>query len=196
LIESLGTCDLIIDATAEPSVFNFLCAAVAVSKKPMVWAEVFGGGFGGMIARYRPSIEPRPASMRRAIENWCADKGKPMPRPANRYGGEPHAPAIADDGDVTVIAAHAARLAVDLLIPRNPSIFPYSVYMVGLSEGWIFDQPFETHPINIEPVTEAEQEELLDVEDAKAEFGRIAELFAKYEDATASASTSDQAPPE
>jgi hypothetical protein len=194
LIETLGTCDLIIDATAEPSAFNFLCAAVAVTKKPMVWAEVFGGGFGGMIARHRPSIEPRPASMRRAVENWCADKGKPMPRPANRYAGEPHVPAIADDGDVTVIAAHAARLAVDLLIPRNPSIFPHSVYMVGLSEGWIFDQPFETHPINIEPVTETEPEEHLDVEDAKAEFGRIAELFAKYEDAAASSSTSDQAP--
>jgi hypothetical protein len=189
LIESLGTCDLIIDATAEPSVFNYLCAAVAVSKKPMVWAEVFGGGIGGMIARHRPSIEPSPASMRRAVENWCADKGKTMARPANRYGGQPHMPAIADDSDVGVIAAHAARLALDLLIPRNPSMFPHSVYMVGLSEGWIFDQPFETHPIDMGPLGEAEPEESLDVEDAKAEFRRIADLFAKYQDATASTST-------
>jgi sulfur-carrier protein adenylyltransferase/sulfurtransferase len=86
-----------------------------ISKKPMVWAEVFGGGFGGLIARYRPSREPDPASMRRAIENWCADQGKVLPRPAHRYGGEPDAPAIADDADVTVIAGHAARMAIDLL---------------------------------------------------------------------------------
>lgn len=160
--------------------------------EPMVWAEVFGGGFGGLIVRYRPSNEPDPASMRRAVENWCADKGKPMPRPANRYGGEPHASAIADDADVTVIAAHTARMAVDLLIPRDPSIFPHSVYMVGLTGGWIFDQPFETHPIEIEAVPDAGTEEPLDVEDAKAEFDRIVQLFAKYKDAAASDSPSDQ----
>ncbi len=32
LIEHLGTCDLIIDATADPAVFNYLSAAVAASK--------------------------------------------------------------------------------------------------------------------------------------------------------------------
>jgi len=106
LMESFGMCDVIIDATAEASVINYFCAAVEVFKKPMVWAEVFGGGFGGMIARHWPSIEPGPASMRLAIENWCAEKGKPMPKPAQRYGGEPHSPAIADDADVTVIAVH------------------------------------------------------------------------------------------
>ena len=39
-----------VDATADPSVFNYLCAAVAVAKKPLLWAEVFAGGFGGFIA--------------------------------------------------------------------------------------------------------------------------------------------------
>jgi hypothetical protein len=124
LIESLADCDTLMDATAESGVFNYLCAVVAVSKKPMVWAEVFGGGFGGLIARHRPGREPDPASMRCIIENWCGDQGKLMPRPAHRYGGEPHAPAIADDADVAVIAGHAARMVIDLLIPRDPSIFP------------------------------------------------------------------------
>ena len=87
LLKSLAECDMIMDATAEASVFNYLCATVAISKKPMVWAEVFGGGFGGMIARYRPSSEPDPASMRRAIENWCADQGKVLPAGRHdRYG--------------------------------------------------------------------------------------------------------------
>jgi len=149
LIESLADCDLMIDATAEPSIFNYLCAAVAVARKPLLWAEIFGGGFGGLIARRRPLFEPDPASMRRAIENWCAERGKPIERAANDYGGGPGAPAIADDADVAVIAAHATRVAIDMLIPRDPSTFPNSVYMVGLAKHWIFDQPFETHPIDV-----------------------------------------------
>jgi molybdopterin/thiamine biosynthesis adenylyltransferase len=71
LIESLSACDLIIDMTATSSVFNYLCAAVTIGKKPLLWAEVFGGGFGGLIARHRPLVDPDPASMRRSIENWC-----------------------------------------------------------------------------------------------------------------------------
>ncbi len=182
LLESLAASDLIVDATADASVFNYLCAAVAISKKPMVWAEVFGGGFGGLVARYRPSREPDPASMRRAIESWCADQGKVLSRPAHRYGGEPDSPAIADDADVTVMAGHAARMAIDLLIPRDPSIFPNSVYMVGLAQGWIFGQPFDTRPIDVgSPLPEPETVE--DVEEAEADFEFVKKLFTEYKDA-------------
>ena len=182
LLKSLAECDMIIDATAEASVFNYLCAAVAISKKPMVWAEVFGGGFGGMLARYRPAKEPDPASMRLAIENWCADQGKVLPRPAHRYGAEPNAPAIADDADVTVIAGHAARMAIDLLIPRDPSLFPHSVYMIGLAGDWIFDQPFETRPIDVGP-PRPEPEAAEDSVEAEAEFEFVKKLFSEYDDA-------------
>jgi molybdopterin/thiamine biosynthesis adenylyltransferase len=182
LIKRLSENDLMIDATADASVFNYLCAAAAVSKTPLVWAEIFGGGFGGLIARYRPSSEPDPASMRRAIENWCADQGKVLPRPAHRYGGELDAPAIADDADVTVMASHAARMAIDLLIPRDPSIFPHSVYMVGLAEGWIFGQPFDTRPIDVGPPL-PEPETVEDLEEAEAEFEFVKKLFSEYEDA-------------
>ena len=188
LIKSLGDSDLIVDATADASVFNYLCAAVAISKKPMVWAEIFGGGFGGLIARYRPSREPDPASMRRAIENWCADQGKVLPRPVQRYGGKPDAPAIADDADVTVMAGHAARMAIDLLIPRDPSIFPHSVYMVGLAEHWIFGQPFDTRPIDVGPPLR-EPETVQDVEEAETEFEFVKKLFSEYEDAAAGGAT-------
>lgn len=185
LIETVAECDLLIDATAEPEVFNYLCAAVAISQKPMVWAEVFGGAYGGLIARYRPEKEPEPASMRLATENWCRDQGKPMPRPAHRYGGEPREPAIADDADVTVIAGHAARMAIDILIPRDPSIFPHSVYLVGLAAGWIFDQPFETHPIDVGGQALAKPVEGEDEEEKKAEYNRITQLFAEFADAAA-----------
>jgi len=191
LIKSLAACDILIDATAEPGVFNYLCAVVSVAKKPMVWAEVFGGAFGGLVARHRPGREPDPASMRAAIENWCADQGKPLPRPTHRYGGGHDVPAIADDADVTVIAGHAARVSIDVLIPRDPSIFPHSVYLIGLAKGWIFDQPFETRPIDVGGPAPADPQEGEDPEEAKAEYERIAKLFSELKDADTPSAASD-----
>jgi molybdopterin/thiamine biosynthesis adenylyltransferase len=196
LIESLAECDLLIDATAEPAVFNYLCAAVTIGKKPLLWAEVFGGGFGGLVARHRPGIEPSPASMRSIVENWCADRGQPIARPAKRYDGGPELPAIADDADVTVIAAHAARMATDLLIPRDPSSFPNSVYLVGLSKGWLFSQPFETYPIDVGPPEPAPSVEDHSPEEVAEEVERILKLFVEYKNATSPSEPANTAPAE
>ncbi len=197
LIESLSSCDLVIDMTADPSVFNYLCAAVAIGKKPLLWAEVFAGGFGGLLARHRPSIEPDPASMRRSIENWCYDRGKPIERATSDYGGGAAAPLIADDADVTVIAAHAARMAIDTLIGRNPSVFPNSVYMIGLAYGGngFFNAPFETYPIDVGlPPTPQESPETMTPEERKNELNRIAELFKDHENATSPTEANPEAP--
>jgi hypothetical protein len=182
LIEGLADCDLVVDATADRSVFNYLCAAVGFAKKPLLWAEIFGGGFGGLIAKHRPLLEPDPASMRRIIENWCAERGRPIERPSIDYGGGPGAPLIADDADVTVIASHAARMGIDLLIPRNPSIFPNSAYMIGLAEGWIFKAPFETYPIDVGPPVIQESGTAVDPQEAADELARILQLFAEHKD--------------
>lgn len=179
LIEGLAGCDLIIDCTADATVFNYLCAAVSFAKKPLLWAEVFGGGIGGLIARYRPLLEPDPASMRQTIESWCLERGKPMERAATDYGGTAAAPLIADDADVTVIASHAARMAIDLLIPRDPSTFPNSVYLIGLAKCWIFDYPFETYPIDVGPPPIIKEEEPVDPQEAVAELTRIFQLFSR-----------------
>jgi sulfur-carrier protein adenylyltransferase/sulfurtransferase len=194
LIEGLANCDVIVDTTADPSVFNYLSATVAFSKKPLLWAEVFGGGFGGLIARHRPLLEPDPASMRRAIESWCLDRGKPIERAAIDYGGGPRLPLIADDADVTVIASHAARMGIDMLIPRAPSMFPNSVYMVGLAEGWIFERPFETYPIDVGPPAVVASGTPIDLEENKAELTRILQLFEKYQNAASSAASDHQTP--
>lgn len=106
LITSLAECDLIVDATADARAFGYLCAAASAGGKPVVWAEVFGGGFGGLIARHRPLLDPDPASMRRIIENWCVAQGTPPVSRAHNYetvGSGP--PLIADDTDVAVIGA-------------------------------------------------------------------------------------------
>jgi hypothetical protein len=58
------------------------------------------------------------------------------------------APLVADDADVTVIAAHMTRLVLDALL-RSESVFPQSAYAVGLKSGWIFQAPFDTWPISL-----------------------------------------------
>lgn len=194
LIETLAECDLIVDASADARVFNYLCAAVATGTKPLVWARIFGGGIGGFIARHRPGREPEPASMRRIIEQWCIDQGKPMPRARAGYETDgPGTPFIADDADVTVIAGHAARLAIDTLIPRDPSLFPNSVYMIGLAEGLFFDQPFDTRPIDVGP-PEISVPIPVDQQIVDEERAHVLQLLKNLSDATSSDSTNNSTP--
>lgn len=193
LVEALAGYDLIIDATADPRVFNYLCAAVQVGRKPLLWAEVFGGGYGGMIARHRPGIETDPATMRATIEQWCAEQGRPIERTAENYETRGEGPTlIADDADVTVIAAHAARYAIDLLIPRSPSAFPHSVYLIGLRDGWVFDQPFDTRPIEVGPAPESNPE-ATDPRILAEETARLMQLLKNLSDASSS-SAGDSGP--
>ncbi|WP_152048330.1 ThiF family adenylyltransferase [Aureimonas psammosilenae] len=178
LMTALAECDLIVDASATPEVFNYLSAATEVGKTSMIWAEVYGGGIGGLVARHRPGKEPEPALMRRAIENWCAEHALPIERHPSHYeSGAGTSTMVADDADVAVIAAHAARFAIDALIPREPSIFPHSAYFVGLGPGWIFSQPFETHPVNVGAPSESDRPPNLDAEEAADERARVVRIF-------------------
>jgi hypothetical protein len=150
MLKLIGDCDLIFDATANPDILNLMSAVAGIRKKPLIWAEIFGGGIGGLIARCRADIEPSPQYMRRAIENWFGDKGSQPVRYRRSYEtGLDGPPLIADDADVSAIAAHAARLAIDVLIGREPSLFPHSVYAIGLGVGSVFEQPFQTFPIEV-----------------------------------------------
>jgi len=154
-LEYIAECDVIIDATADPAVFN-LCSAIARrAKKSLCWAQVFGGGVGGIVVRLRPEVDPTPLEARRRIEAWYADQGVNWPdQPASQpYSGgdESGAPLIADDADVTVIAAHLSRFATDLIARPEATIFPYSAYLIGLSERWLFSAPFDVRPIDLGP---------------------------------------------
>ena len=134
LIESLAKSDIIVDVTANSRAFGYLVAASALGKVPLLWAEIFGGGFGGLIARHRPGREPEPHAIRSAIENWCQEQGLEY-RVADGYDEvTQREPLLALDADVGVIAAHATRLAIDTLLGSQPSQFPYSVYLIGLSQ--------------------------------------------------------------
>jgi hypothetical protein len=115
----------------------------------MCWGEVFAGGFGGLIARARPDLDPHPAAVRAAILHHLETL---PPAPFQReedYDVRGPEPAIAYDGEVTEIAAALTRIALDLALKRDPSAFPYSVYLIGLRKEWIFSQPFDTYPVEV-----------------------------------------------
>ena len=148
VVDDLARTDLIIEATADARAFNYASAAAA--KVPMIWAEVFGGGYGGMIARARPGLDPAPQKARALIETWCAARDRPPPVSGTRYDGLVRdEPMVADDAAVGVIASHATAMALDILAGLTPSRFPRSAYMIGLANEWIFEAPFDTWPIDL-----------------------------------------------
>lgn len=152
VLDRLGKCDLIIDATAEPRVFNLLTATASVYKKSLVWLEIYGGGFGGMIARSRPELDPAPQMMRAAYLGFCEQNPAPenmRPEATNNYGTENEDGEVyqASDADVAIIAHHAARLATDTVLTTDGSTYPNSMYLIGLAQAWVFEAPFATIPI-------------------------------------------------
>ena len=141
----------------------------------MIWGEVFAGGIGGLVARARPGADPTPLASRNQIQAWCQDQNIEWKRHTTdgRYNGRDGEgrPLIADDAEVSIIASHAVRFATDILARPKDSIFPVSAYLVGFSSEWIFEQPFETFPIDLlpddawgttpDPITEDEMLEIV-----------------------------------
>lgn len=151
-LQSIAKCDVIIDATADATIFNLCAAAARNQRKPLVWGEVFAGGVGGIVARARPDVDPTPLIARRQLVAWCADQGVPWSgKESEAYdlSRDDAPPLVADDAEVTIIAAHITRLAIDILV-REETIFPHSAYAIGLRREWIFNAPFETFPIDLE----------------------------------------------
>lgn len=152
-LSALGNADLIIDATANPGVFN-LCAHVARhSKTPLLWLEIYAGGIGGLVARSRPDKEAEPFTLRAAINSAANEiaeqKGVEPPDGAIDYGAmdSEERIVIASDADVTTIAGQTTQLALDTLLDRDPSHFLHPAYLVGFAKNWIFEQAFHTIPI-------------------------------------------------
>ena len=161
VLDQLRRYDLLIDATADAGVFNLLSAVATVYQKPMVWLQVYGGGFGGMMARSRPGLDPSPQTMRAAYLDYCQDYPAPEVLKDADYttrdtGGEILA---ASDADVSIIAHHAARFATDTLLGCDPSMYPYSLYLIGLAKWWVFEAPFATIPIATSHLMQGESEE-------------------------------------
>ena len=165
ILSQLGACDLIIDATADSVTFNQLSAVAFQKQTPMIWLEIYEGGIGGMIARFRPNLDPDPKTIRAHLDAYLVEHDAPQLSGVMDYtafDGEGRI-IVASDSDVTVIAANATKLALDILLEYTPSEFPYSLYLIGLIRGWIFDAPFHTIPIDLKnaqsTITESELSE-------------------------------------
>ena len=77
---------MIIDATANPKVFNLLAAVARTAGRPMVWLDVYGGGIGGMVARSRPGLDLILQVMRSAYLQYCSNNPDPVvSRPSGKY---------------------------------------------------------------------------------------------------------------
>lgn len=147
----LATCDVVIDATADPNVFNLLAAAATTEGKPLLWAQVFAGGIGGLVARSRPGVDLPPHEVRRCLAAYSAEHPAPDapavgPYAAQGLEGTVH---IATDADVSVIAGLLAELTLDVLLARQPARFPHSLYLVGLARAWVFSAPLHVIPIDV-----------------------------------------------
>lgn len=157
VLKRLGGCDMIVDATADPGVFNLLAHVAGRYSKPLVWMEVYGGGIGGMVARSRPGLDAEPWRMRAAYHAATADA--PDPAPGN--ASEPYAvegaggqPLVASDAAVAIVAGYATSMVLDALTRPTGTAYPYPMYLVGFSEGWMFEQPFHNIPISVPEPTE------------------------------------------
>lgn len=149
-LKDLSNCDLLIDATANPEVFLLLAALAKRHGTPLCWGEIFAGGYGGMIARARPRRDPNPLTVRDAYHTHLATLPDAPFKSAAGYDGNPEQPLVAYDSDVGLIANALTRLAIDSALSRDPSEFPYSVYMLGMRREWIFEAPFDTRPVDVQ----------------------------------------------
>ena len=169
---ALAACDLLVDATANPDVFNDLAFIAMQSNRSLVWGAVFAGALGGEIARSRAEKDPSPHAIRQAMTQFYEATDQPLPLAAGQgYDGSisQDEPLIATDADTAVFAAHMAAFAIDALTGGEPSIYQAPAYLIGLKRGWIFVGPFDTRPLQVDaPLRTAFP--ALNVEDLDVDF--------------------------
>ena len=156
---ALDGCNLLIDATANPDVFNHLAFIAMRSNRTLVWGSVFAGGVGGEIARSRPQKDPSPYDIRQVLTQVYGTTEEEPPIPgAGDYEGSSYLeePMIATDADVTVFAAHMSSLSIDALLEFEPSAFGAAAYLIGLRRTWLFDAPFDTRPVEVDAPVRSE----------------------------------------
>jgi molybdopterin/thiamine biosynthesis adenylyltransferase len=188
-LQQLSRCDILIDATANPNVFNLLSAVTTAAHKPLVWLEVFAGGTGGLVARSRPDYDPPPQFMRQAYNRFCEDHPTPEGELNADYiseDAEGHV-LVGSDADVGVIANYAAQLVVDTVLSRNPSSYPYSMYLIGLIQWWVFTSPFHNIPIDTHHLPRQVGRLILSDEDDQEQLRFIRDLLRKQSDEASSA---------
>lgn len=150
-IGHLAACDLIVDATGDVPSSLMLGALAAENAKPFVSAEVFEGGLGCLLARSIPEHDPAYGAGRAAYTAYCDEQGIAPPAAGPRTyealttAGEP---LVADDAAATMTAAHAARIALDILDERIGHE-DAAWLLIGFRAGWLFTRHGQTISLNV-----------------------------------------------
>ena len=180
--QMLAACDLLIDATGNPDVFNHLAGLAERHNRDLVWGSILAGGIGGEVARGRFGKDPSPYAIRGALNAYYdrADGAPPIPTGRGYDGsvGE-EAPLIATDADVERVAGHVSDLVLDTLLGAEPSQYDAHAYLIGFRQAWLFNGPFDTHSVLADaPV----RQNLSSPEDSRVELDFIKALFEKAGD--------------
>lgn len=166
-LKDLAACDVLIDATANSEAFLLLAGIAKSNRRALCWSELFAGGFGGLIARARPDLDPNPIAVRSAMHDFLKQQPEAPFQQVGGYDVEQEEPLIAYDSDVGHISTLLARFAIDAALKRNPSQFPHPAYAVGMRNEWFFEAPFDTYPIDaqgggwddeVTPATDADRD--------------------------------------
>lgn len=164
----LARCDLIVDATGDSATGLFLGAIAVANKRSFVSIEVFEGGIGALVASSVPGRDAPFAVARTAFLQWCDEQNCVAPRSTGRpyeASTDDGTPIIADDAAVTIAAAHASRVILDILDGR-PAPRASSWLLVGMAESWLFNG--HGHNIRFDPGAAAPETEARVDEEAQA----------------------------
>ena len=148
VFDALAGCDALIDATANPEVFGILAGLASDYRRPLLWAEVFAGGLGGLVGSARPDRDPCPRCVRAGFLAVAA-KWPPAPfmRAGDDYASEEAPTLVATDAAVGIIAS-ALTNRIEALVAGDDASGT-QIIMLGLQRQWIFDRPFHTIPVPV-----------------------------------------------
>lgn len=149
----LASCDLVLDATADPQAFNHLAAICVGADVTLIWGGVFAGGVGGFMARSRPHLDAHPAYTRQAMHDYLNDaKCGELFNVDKSYDGQNESGEflVATDADVSRLASQITHLALDSLAEVEATEFHSPVYLLGFKNAWMFESPFHVQPINVD----------------------------------------------
>jgi hypothetical protein len=128
------------DATGDVPTSLLLGTIAAENEKPFVSAQVYEGGLGCVLARAIPGRHPTFAQGRMAYLAYCEQQNVELPPSGQRTyealdeGGQP---LMADDAAVSIAAANASRIVLDILddsVEENARAW----LLLGLRTGWLF----------------------------------------------------------
>lgn len=177
VLEQIAACDLVIDATASVKVFSSVAAICARRGVALIWGEVFAGGIGALMARSIPGTDADPLAVRAAINLYLATLPDAPFKHAGGYDVEEAGLVhVAGDTEVSQLGASLTQYAIDALMPAEARQFPVAAYLFGYQKAWVFEEPFDTRPIECPAATTGP----VSPEDATANSAAFGELVSVF----------------